>query len=1417
MSQFQMFATPILNPVNYIDNQVPNGITFDFARSVVLSVIVVSTNDSQYPASSVQYSLNVTPSLGIPAGAGNSRTYTVTIAYIDPYTGDGVLSSNTASVTINIIAPPPDTTPPTISLNGATTYTFYRSNFTTTVPASEIATLINASTTISDNQPGVYRSITPTVNNWSPSSWPANRSYNVVAIDAAGNVSNDSITISFNYIDDVLASVDTTPPSLSLSQAIFNFYVTDYPSGLSSVVVTTAVNAAITATDDSGTVFIDFNPAIQSMSVPSLGQSLSINYTVKARDPSNNFSDEKTFTVNYINDTPPPSDIIPPQIIGNDTVSILASENRDVNYILTLYTLFDNSGVVSWYQMVNFPLTTVGSYVIQLKAIDGAGLITTRNITVFVLATPPVPDTTPPTINGQTNITINKSQGFTEQVFINTFFTITDNVGVATSFLNPSVLFNQAGTYSTALFASDLAGNTTRFPSSPSNFIIVTVIDDGEPIPTPEGNNIIENIYIGDELMTNKIKLGFSFNDKIDVELDNATIIVPFSTRSEPYRPFTQVKFYFKGVTQPSIYYITDDSVARVSSGTPLFQHNIVLIEPIKILERFKCVNMTFTQPIDNSFAPYTLLDVINRIDYNNPLKIVGENDKHWDSIDTTLSNLLASIKAPQLQFNSMTIREALDRTFQYINAVARLEIQENGSRVLKADFFNTTDTLINLENTLNISRQQGSEFFAENSELTVENATTEYATVKYPSYGWAGVRAEGRLVDTSNLRFEVPFPIYEILSFKVFARVIAFRGAASDSVYTETDITPYVLEKQLYDGLPVGTLAIHNAKQKHSFNTLYYSRGDNKIYNIGTIADLSPLSFLDNARVIDLVFDTVYGTDFDARWNPVKFSDLLFRIEYRTLLTSRLRFMRDVKQDFFGTIHTNQMENIVDLESLGANARGVLNRVGNTDLNATKLVKTWNERFKVGQFTNDGFIATNVENAVFTDHIRSTAQFTKEYNGLSKFVGVDTEVRQIPIPYQTTNSTLHYDQYAIIDTQPKTSLYSHFGTSYFVNQFADYLKQIDDKTFTDTFKVETTTYQTGARFTVPNNYGVVTITLTGNVVNDTSNPLEILVMKDPEFPGQVVLPTFYYQTTGEVFSEKVVEMVLQAGVTYTLYMTRDVILNDYIFMNITYITPYQFDKYAINFSSYTSTGSKIAQVLAAPDISSVNNSIKIDFKFDDNLSAGLRIERNVATTELTGQRRVFYTNSLGRFSFFDFKVAKVIEPTSDEGKLTLADRLPSVTNSDFEDELFSSLLMRYQKDNTENFGLTYQTHFVVSDNLNNHLVIGKKFLTKWFASDNVQDVRFRLYRSYTQSYNKFDNEKVKGALVGVNNAYTVTIVPDTKQIKIEILENVANTKSFAIGTENGDLVLGFNPINPYTSQYKDLTTIYISFTDERS
>jgi hypothetical protein len=508
-------------------------------------------------------------------------------------------------------------------------------------------------------------------------------------------------------------------------------------------------------------------------------------------------------------------------------------------------------------------------------------------------------------------------------------------------------------------------------------------------------------------------------------------------------------------------------------------------------------------------------------------------------------------------------------------------------------------------------------------------------------------------------------------------------------------------------------------------------------------------------------------------------------------------------------------MENLVDMEALGANARGVINRVGNPDLTVSKMVKNWNDRFRVGQFTEDGFIVTNSENAIFNDHIRTTASFTKNYNGLSRFVGVDTEIRQIPIPLQTTKTMVHYDQFAVFDTvlYPLATV-NNFAQDLLINNTANYLKQFPDKTFSEDFIVQANNRDDGGQFVMPDVLAVKSATITTNIPTNQSFPTNIAIY---DKNNQVVYSVFDLTSTLPPFGIPNVDTILFPNEEYRLVVFRDSSVTASATLTVTVMPRSQFGNYMVNFTTYNSQSQQIAKVAAAPDIGAINNSLKIDWKFDDNLNAGLKVIPNFSGA-LIGQQRVLYTTPIGRFDYYSFNLGELVEPVEPADKILFANRYPQVGDSDFTNNILISGLMQHKKDNTENFAMTYQMHFVASDSNQNHIVVGKKFFAKFFKAETLNDLKFKLYISTTENYTRFENDKAKGTKQASDSAYTITPLTSTnRSIRIDINLDVSNAKSFAIGTEDGDLVLGFNRIHPYTGAIKDMTTIYLNFTDKRS
>ena len=135
--------------------------------------------------------------------------------------------------------------------------------------------------------------------------------------------------------------------------------------------------------------------------------------------------------------------------------------------------------------------------------------------------------------------------------------------------------------------------------------------------------------------------------------------------------------------------------------------------------------------------------------------------------------------------------------------------------------------------------------------------------------------------------------------------------------------------------------------------------------------------------------------------------AQVLYRIQYVPRINAHLRVG---KEDYSGptaTIISQQGDKIVDLGSYGDNLYGLINRVGNQELVIEKVHKTAESMYQLGDYTDENYVLTSREIAVYNDLIRAKYDFTKNYNAFSTKIGIDRRKQFITSRRSISNRTL--------------------------------------------------------------------------------------------------------------------------------------------------------------------------------------------------------------------------------------------------------------------------------------------------------------------------------------------------------------------------------------------------------------------------
>jgi hypothetical protein len=529
-----------------------------------------------------------------------------------------------------------------------------------------------------------------------------------------------------------------------------------------------------------------------------------------------------------------------------------------------------------------------------------------------------------------------------------------------------------------------------------------------------------------------QIKQGLTIIERIDEELDSGLLIQVATTRKEQYPQFADV---FITRDAETLHFVVSSDDSQIISKSPLlYQHTIMLIEPTKRLERQTGASITFTQPVGG--VRYTMEDVLSRTKDVIPFEtVINHASTRLFTIDEGLLDKAKQYKAPQFFISRPTALGALIQELKYLKAAPRLK-----NNTLSADFYNDLTDLINLNNITDFKQSQSIEYYATKLESYIDNQISEsnvnQSTINYPTaLSFASVRSDELRLTSANMMFKVPYSMYKIKNVTIRAKILYGSNETPFEIYS--DLTPYIYESSAWASLPIGSADI-TAVLGTKRAALRYDYQGTKIYGFG-----ETYGFFNTEVIITIfskmIFD-IFGTAYPV--TIPNYEDILFNISYIPIFDTRIQIERasliDVNID--SILYSNQQERIVDLGAFGDNLYGQINRLSNGDIEISKYVKTVGECFRKGQYTADNYIITVAKNQIYNDFIISSAVASRNYNKISDYVGINSEIRQYNIPSDGFTLERHerYSEYVELSdiSEVNSSFVTFVGQSHFMQTF---------------------------------------------------------------------------------------------------------------------------------------------------------------------------------------------------------------------------------------------------------------------------------------------------------------------------------------------------------------------------------------------
>jgi hypothetical protein len=546
---------------------------------------------------------------------------------------------------------------------------------------------------------------------------------------------------------------------------------------------------------------------------------------------------------------------------------------------------------------------------------------------------------------------------------------------------------------------------------------------------------------------------------KIDESLDSSVLTIPRSLRKENFKRFSPVKIQIvDGATTYTHWWLNYKSKSSIESFgiTSKYSHILALIEPTKILEKYICGTLTFTQPLGGT--QYTLKEVVDRVLLLTPFKKYSKvATTRICTLDSTLATYLDKIIAPQIYLDKKNLREALIEIFKYVNAIPRLVF--NGSTwVLTADFINNRNINITVDTgLLDYVNEANSDDFSQRAEIFHEN-TIPTEDEDSPNL------FESSITDVITFRNDESLIIgdsnfYLTLSQKVFKKISIKMIFATSTNYYLLDMDNYILPSDVFKSLDFDNSETNfRGSQRCS---AYWTYGSNIIGGFDTGYGIFGL----NLSIENIIQDAVllqYSTTISVNYTLTSKYNISFLVEYIPFIElDRSEQLREDNSDFELTdsfneeetaIIINEKERLNSLYKLTKNIYGQIQRVGVNTIAFSLKHKTLspydgtNEGiYSQGDYTNDGYFVTTVEIIYFNAFVIARYEMSKNFNRIAQFVNINKEFRPYEITLTKSDYTLKRDIIArlfFIEINSITSAYhnNNIFVTDFMNTFGDSL-----------------------------------------------------------------------------------------------------------------------------------------------------------------------------------------------------------------------------------------------------------------------------------------------------------------------------------------------------------------------------------------
>lgn len=375
---------------------------------------------------------------------------------------------------------------------------------------------------------------------------------------------------------------------------------------------------------------------------------------------------------------------------------------------------------------------------------------------------------------------------------------------------------------------------------------------------------------------------------------------------------------------------------------------------------------------------------------------IQGIDTQPYFVLDNAIAEKYKDVRCPEFTFTKQTLWEVLLQFGNYIHAIPRLVSGENENwNVITFDFLGLQKNTNLINEVYNISRQDIEQYTTEldsyvdnviNTESLGKSSIIEPGENIFKSI----TTSQGGTITNDNCEIVLDYPIYELKKV-----MIMINGQIAD-------ITKYCYESAEYRLLSSYNSVIPYSKAY----ALEYSIGGNVINQLQYKLEdpLSP-AFKNYAiiNILKLFNINMFATDL---------INIQYQVEYIPITSNRFK-QRKVNYKEYNeksSLFSNQSANMVSSVAYGENLKGDVLRLSNLEISKTFRFYNLSEIPNVGDTVGSYYI-TQINLQCYRDYINATIQFSKDFNRLSKYIGITSFNRMYEVSErQTVERFINYD-----------------------------------------------------------------------------------------------------------------------------------------------------------------------------------------------------------------------------------------------------------------------------------------------------------------------------------------------------------------------------------------------------------------------